>query len=135
MYCVATATCMLARGRTPLNPQRKIKENALITKPITKRLRLSEKEWEIIQFEMQKSHLNFSQFALTSMLKSQPKIPAKKARVLANKDLIIELAKWGNNLNQIAKHLNTQKSMDKISLKMLAEIEKNLEQIKAHFVS
>ncbi len=126
---------MLARGRTPLNPQRKIKENALITKPITKRLRLSEKEWEIIQFEMQKSHLNFSQFALTSMLKTQPKFSAKKARALANKDLIIELAKWGNNLNQIAKHLNTQKSMDKISLKMLAEIEKNLEQIRAHFVS
>ncbi len=126
---------MLARGRTPLNPQRKIKENALITKPITKRLRLSEKEWEIIQFEMQKSHLNFSQFTLTSMLKTQPKFSAKKARALANKDLIIELAKWGNNLNQIAKHLNTQKSMDKISLKMLAEIEKNLEQIRAHFVS
>ncbi|MFA4763313.1 plasmid mobilization relaxosome protein MobC, partial [Helicobacter pylori] len=25
----------------------------------------------------------------------------------ANKELVIELAKWGNNLNQIAKHLNT----------------------------
>ncbi|WP_233708678.1 plasmid mobilization relaxosome protein MobC, partial [Helicobacter bizzozeronii] len=74
----------------------------------------------MIQFEMKKSHLNFSQFALTSMLKTQPKFSAKKARALANKDLIIELAKWGNNLNQIAKHLNTQKSMDKISLKMLA---------------
>ncbi|PUD62730.1 molybdopterin-guanine dinucleotide biosynthesis protein MobC, partial [Helicobacter pylori] len=26
-----------------------------------------------------------------------------------NKELVIELAKWGNNLNQIAKCLNTNK--------------------------
>ncbi len=38
---------------------------------------------------------------------SQTPIKSKKQKAIANKELVIELAKWGNNLNQIAKCLNT----------------------------
>ncbi|RKV40031.1 hypothetical protein DD764_08335, partial [Helicobacter pylori] len=38
---------------------------------------------------------------------SQTPTKSKKQKAIANKELVIELAKWGNNLNQIAKCLNT----------------------------
>ncbi|KAA6491876.1 plasmid mobilization relaxosome protein MobC [Helicobacter pylori] len=78
-------------------------------KNIIKRLRLNQTEWQTIQTQMQEKNLNFSQLVLNSLLiqNSQTSIKSKKQKAIANKELVIELAKWGNNLNQIAKHLNT----------------------------
>ncbi|EJB5981359.1 plasmid mobilization relaxosome protein MobC, partial [Campylobacter coli] len=43
----------------------------------------------------------------------------------------IELAKWGNNLNQIAKHLNSNKGgMDRVGLEMLKRIEEHLQELR-----
>ncbi len=78
-------------------------------KQIIKSLRLSKKQWQTIQNQMQEKNLNFSQLVLNSLLtqNSQTPIKSKKQKAIANKELVIELAKWGNNLNQIAKNLNT----------------------------
>ncbi|MFP6265142.1 plasmid mobilization relaxosome protein MobC, partial [Helicobacter pylori] len=60
---------------------------------------------------------------------------SKKQKAIVNKDLIIELAKWGNNLNQIAKHLNTNKgAWDRLGLEQLIEISHQLEQIRSKHV-
>ncbi len=94
-------------------------------KNIIKRLRLSQTEWQTIQTQMQEKNLNFSQLVLNSLLNQnlQSSIKSKKQKAIANKELIIELAKWGNNLNQIAKHLNTNKgAWDRLALEQLIEI-------------
>nr|WP_243877504.1 plasmid mobilization relaxosome protein MobC [Helicobacter pylori] len=80
-------------------------------KQVIKSLRLSKEQWQTIQTQMQEKNLNFSQLVLNSLLtqNSQTPIKSKKQKAIINKELIIELAKWGNNLNQIAKCLNTNK--------------------------
>ncbi|PUD48317.1 plasmid mobilization relaxosome protein MobC [Helicobacter pylori] len=109
----------------------------MITKNITKRLRLNQTEWQTIQNQMQEKNLNFSQLVLNSLLHQNSQIPikSKKQKAIANKKLVIELAKWGNNLNQIAKHLNTnQGSWDRLGLEQLIEISHQLEQIRSKYV-
>ncbi|GAA8501703.1 hypothetical protein KKKH54_02390 [Helicobacter pylori] len=80
-------------------------------KQVIKSLRLSKEQWQTIQTQMQEKNLNFSQLVLNSLLtqNSQTPIKSKKQKAIVNKKLIIELAKWGNNLNPIAKCLNTNK--------------------------
>ncbi len=107
-------------------------------KNITKRLRLNQTEWQTIQAQMQEKNLNFSQLVLNSLLtqNSQTPIKSKKQKAIANKELVIELAKWGNNLNQIAKCLNTNKgAWDRLGLEQLIEISYQLEQIRSKYVS
>ncbi|GAA7847904.1 plasmid mobilization protein [Helicobacter pylori] len=106
-------------------------------KNITKRLRLNQTEWQTIQTQMQEKNLNFSQLVLNSLLhqNSQAHVKSKKQKAIANKELIIELAKWGNNLNQIAKCLNTNKgAWDRLGLEQLIEISYQLEQIRSKYV-
>lgn len=107
-------------------------------KQVIKSLRLSKEQWQTIQTQMQEKNLNFSQLVLNSLLHQSSKTPtkSKKQKAIANKKLIIELAKWGNNLNQIAKHLNTNKgAWDRLGLEQLIEISYQLEQIRSKYVS
>lgn len=113
-------------------------EKLVTKKTITKILRLSQTEWQTIQTQMQEKNLNFSQLVLNSLLtqNSQTPIKSKKQKAIANKELVIELAKWGNNLNQIAKYLNTNKgAWDRLGLEQLIEISNQLEQLRAKYVS
>ncbi|TPH56868.1 plasmid mobilization protein [Helicobacter pylori] len=106
-------------------------------KNITKRLRLNQTEWQTIKTQMQEKNLNFSQLVLNSLLtqNSQTLTKSKKQKAIANKELVIELAKWGNNLNQIAKCLNTNKGVwDRLGLEQLIEISYQLEQIRSKYV-
>ncbi|WP_001231373.1 plasmid mobilization protein [Helicobacter pylori] len=106
-------------------------------KQIIKSLRLSKKQWQTIQTQMQEKNLNFSQLVLNSILhqNSQTPIKSKKQKAIANKELVIELAKWGNNLNQIAKNLNTNQGVwDRLGLEQLIEISHQLEQIRFKYV-
>ncbi len=106
-------------------------------KQVIKSLRLSKEQWQTIQTQMQEKNLNFSQLVLSSLLiqNSQAYVKSKKQKAIANKELIIELAKWGNNLNQIAKHLNTNKgAWDRLGLEQLIEISNQLEQIRSKYV-
>ncbi len=88
-----------------------MREQVNTNKQIIKSLRLSQEQWQTIQTQMQEKNLNFSQLVLNSLLtqNSQTPIKSKKQKAIANKELVIELAEWGNNLNQIAKFLNTNK--------------------------
>ncbi len=106
-------------------------------KQVIKSLRLSKEQWQTIQTQMQEKNLNFSQLVLNSLLIQNPQSQkkTKKQKAIANKELVIELAKWGNNLNQIAKHLNTNKGVwDRLALEQLIEISNQLEQLRAKYV-
>ncbi|WP_181021512.1 plasmid mobilization protein [Campylobacter hyointestinalis] len=54
--------------------------------------------------------ITFSKYAINSMLSR----PITKTPI--TKELILELSRQGNNLNQIASKLNQGKSLDKIGL-------------------
>ncbi len=112
--------------------------NIQTNKQVIKSLRLSKEQWQTIQTQMQEKNLNFSQLVLNSLLYQNSQTPTKfkKQKAITNKELIIELAKWGNNLNQIAKHLNTNKgAWDRLGLEQLIEISNQLEQIRSKYVS
>ncbi|RVZ83522.1 plasmid mobilization protein [Helicobacter pylori] len=114
-----------------------MREQVNTNKQVIKSLRLSQEQWQTIQTQMQEKNLNFSQLVLNSLLhqNSQTPIKSKKQKAIANKELVIELAKWGNNLNQIAKHLNTNKwAWDRLGLEQLIEISYQLEQIRSKYV-
>ncbi|GAA8293204.1 hypothetical protein HpBT171_15270 [Helicobacter pylori] len=115
-----------------------MREQVNTNKQIIKSLRLSQEQWQTIQTQIQEKNLNFSQLVLNSLLtqNSQAPIKSKKQKAIVNKELIIELAKWGNNLNQIAKCLNTNKgAWDRLGLEQLIEISNQLEQLRAKYVS
>lgn len=101
-------------------------------KSITKSLRLTQKQWESINLKVQESGLTFSQYAINKLDSSNETKKQKQMR--ANRELIIELAKQGNNLNQLTKHLNTQKSgLDRVGLEMLKRIEEHLNAIRIRY--
>lgn len=55
----------------------------------------------------------------------------KKKKSKIDQDFILELAKWRNNLNQVAKHLNTKKGgIDRVALEMLSKIENHLKELR-----
>lgn len=70
-----------------------------MAKEVRKTLRFSEAEWEKIESKISEHNLNFSDFARSAILK-------KKVKTKLTHDLIFQLQKIGNNLNQIAKKLN-----------------------------
>lgn len=90
-------------------------------KNIRKTLRFSENEFVMIQQKLDLANITFSDFARSAILKKKIKLPIEK-------DLIYELNKIGNNLNQIARAVNKN---EKISvLTELVEIEKALKDLK-----
>ena len=46
-----------------------------------------------------------------------------------DKTMIIQISKIGNNLNQIAKHANTHKTIDGIVLKQMLDVNKKLDDL------
>lgn len=99
-------------------------------KSTIKSIRFSQEQMIYIKEQMALNNQTFSNFIFESISKPKKKIAVARA----NQDLIIELAKWGNNLNQVAKHLNTKKSgIDRVGLEMLSRIENHLEQIRAKY--
>jgi hypothetical protein len=94
-----------------------------VSKTIKKSLRLTEKENLQLEENLQKHNLKFSEFA-------RAKILNQKIKSKITDDLIYEVSKIGNNLNQIAKYVNTEKALDFRVLEKLIEIEKHLENLR-----
>lgn len=95
-------------------------------KSIVKSIRLSKEQLEQINDKL--CGMSFSEFALLAMLNETPK---KAKKLKENRALVIELAKWGNNLNQVAKHLNVERrGVDRVALEMLKRIEEHLKAIR-----
>lgn len=68
-------------------------------KDIRKTLRFSQSEFELVQQQLEKSNITFSDFARSAILKHKIKLPIER-------ELLFEINKIGNNLNQIAKATN-----------------------------
>ena len=93
-----------------------------ITKTIFKRLRLTPDEWSAIEKKLKETGMTFSKFALSSMLSRRIRLPIER-------ELLAELAKQGNNLNQVAARLNRDESLDRVGLKIIADDNAVLRQI------
>ena len=93
-----------------------------ITKNIIKKLRLTDAEWSAIEKKLKETGMTFSKFALSSMLSRRIRLPIER-------ELLAELAKQGNNLNQIAVKLNSSESLDSVGLRILADSNAILRQI------
>ena len=85
-----------------------------ITKTMIKKLRLTDAEWSAIEKKLKETGTTFSKFALSSMLSRRIRLPVEK-------ELLTELSKQGNNLNQIAVKLNSGESLDRVGLIIIAE--------------
>ena len=92
-------------------------------KSVRKSLKITVEENNILLTELKKHNLTFSNFA-------RAKILNQKIKSKITNDLIYEVSKIGNNLNQIAKYVNSQKALDFQVLEKLIEIEKHLERIR-----
>ena len=92
-------------------------------KSVRKSIRLSFEENEILLSELKKHNLKFSEFA-------RAKILNQKIKSKITNDLVFEINKIGNNLNQISKYVNTEKALDFQVLEKLIEIEKHLESLR-----
>ena len=93
-----------------------------ITKNIIKKLRLTDAEWSAIEKKLKETGMTFSKFALSSMLSRRIRLPVER-------ELLAELAKQGNNLNQVAARLNRDESLDRVGLKIIADDNAVLRQI------
>jgi len=93
-----------------------------LSKQIRKTIRFSEDEFTQIEDKLKEHNLSFSEFSRSAILR-------KKIKTKLTLDYIFQLQKIGNNLNQIAKGLNSQKSDIPNSeiLRKLVDIEKLIE--------
>ena len=91
-------------------------------KTVRKTIRFAPEEWEQIKVKLVEHNLTFAEFARSAILN-------KKVKTKLTKDYIYQLQKIGNNLNQIAKNLNSKKSDIPNSeiLKVLLEIKNGIE--------
>lgn len=85
-----------------------------ITKNIIKKLRLTDAEWSAIEKKLKETGMTFSKFALSSMLSRRIRLPIER-------ELLVELSRHGNNLNQVAAKLNSGESLDSVGLRILAD--------------
>ena len=92
-----------------------------MSKNIRKTLRFSDDEFAMIQQKLDLANITFSDFARSAILKKKIKLPIEK-------ELIYQISKIGNNLNQIARAVNGK---DKVAiLTELVEIEKQLKALR-----
>lgn len=85
-----------------------------ITNNIIKKLRLTDAEWSAIEKKLKETGMTFSKFALSSMLSRRIRLPIER-------ELLVELSRHGNNLNQVAAKLNSDESLDRVALRILAD--------------
>lgn len=93
-----------------------------MAKEIRKTIRFSEDEFSKIQELMSEHKLTFAEFARASILK-------KKIKTNLTKDLLFEINRVGNNLNQIARKVNSGSDRKNLLIELI-QIRKELEAIK-----
>lgn len=86
-------------------------------------VRLSDSEKEKLELNASLSDLKVSAYIRHIILNTKP--PTYKF----DKTMAVQVAKIGNNLNQIAKHANTHKTIDGIVLKQILDINKKLDDL------
>ncbi|PSM51436.1 putative mobilization protein MobC [Campylobacter blaseri] len=86
-------------------------------------IRLNDDEMDSLMLKANLSGFSISSYIRYIILHSKP--PIHKF----DKAMIIELSRIGNNINQIAKYINTNKSLDNVVLKSLISIESLLNKL------
>ena len=92
-----------------------------MAKEIRKTIRFSSEEYSKIEELMSEHNLTFSEFARGAILKKKIKLPIER-------ELLYQLNKIGNNLNQIAKRINQKEKFSVLT--ELVQIEKSLKDLK-----
>lgn len=87
-------------------------------------IRLTQDEYNKLNNETQKLNMSMSELIRHKILNKKVKVKSKLST-----QIVYELNRIGNNLNQIAKHCNTTKTIDKLVLQQLVDIEKELKKI------
>lgn len=119
MFCRTTDKTPLTGG-DPLTPP--LKKGADMRKVS---FRLDEIQYQNLSTEADKFGIKISELIRQKISKSKKNICNKKDM----KNLIYHISRIGNNLNQIAHYVNTKKSVDKIVLEKLVNIEKELNKV------
>lgn len=102
----------------PLRPLLKARNK--MPKEIRKTIRFSDEEYSKIEKMMNEHNLTFAEFARGAILK-------KKIKTNLTKEMIFEVNKIGNNLNQIAKSVNS-KDRKNVLLKLI-EIQNDIKKM------
>ena len=84
-------------------------------------IRFTDDEYNQLKEKADELDISLSTYIRKKTLGNREKISTK-----CDKELLYEINRIGNNLNQIAKYCNTTKTIDKLVLKSLVEIEKKL---------
>lgn len=92
-----------------------------MAKEIRKTIRFSDDEYSKIEKMMNEHNLTFAEFARSAILR-------KKIKTNLSKDMIFQVNKVGNNLNQIAKKVNQDSGRKNLLLKLI-EIQNQLKKI------
>ncbi|WP_345969464.1 plasmid mobilization relaxosome protein MobC [Sulfurimonas sp. HSL1-6] len=92
-------------------------------KRIRKTIRFSLGEWQEIESKLSATHTEFSRFARAALLR-------RKLSTDVDRELLYQMQRIGNNLNQIAKVCNINKSVDREVAMQLKEINDALCQIR-----
>lgn len=87
---------------------------------IRKTIRFSPNEWEKIEAKLNEHELNFTTFARTAIM-------LQKVETNLTRELLREVNRIGNNLNQIAKAVNSREKKE--VLIELVEIERHLKEL------
>ena len=86
-------------------------------------VRLSSSEKEKLELNASLAGLKISAYIRHIMSNTRP--PIHKF----NKTMVIKVAKIGNNLNQIAKHVNIGKAIDSVVLRQIIDVNKKLDDL------
>ena len=86
-------------------------------------VRLSDSEKEKLELNASLAGLKASAYIRHIISNAKPPIHR------FDKTMIIQISKIGNNLNQIAKHANTHKTIDGIVLKQMLDVNKKLDNL------
>ena len=92
-----------------------------MAKEIRKTIRFTENEYALIQHELDKAHISFSTLARSVILRKRIKLPIER-------ELLSELSRIGNNLNQIARSINQGEK--RLVLAELVAIESELKELR-----
>ena len=86
-------------------------------------VRLDDNELNQLNLNASISQLNKSSYIRYALINVKP--PIHKF----DKTMVIQVAKIGNNLNQIARHANMHKTIDGIVLKQIIDVNKKLDNL------
>ena len=86
-------------------------------------IRLDDNELNQVNLNASISGLNKSSYIRYVLINAKPPIHR------FDKTMVVQVAKIGNNLNQIAKHANTHKTIDGIVLKQIINVNKKLDDL------